>query len=209
MSRFVRFGALTLVAFVIAACSDATSSPDPVAPRSAPSFSASQSNSDQVMAGEVIVKFRNDADVDVVAKEHGLGYGYGGYKNSFYVLRGAAGNEHANANALKNDARVEYAEPNYLRQPTAINPKLWAFYNPGGLNMRFTTGKSNGQLIPSSYASIADADEDNIENYAAGGSDVVIGSIDTGVDLTHPEFAGRLILGMDWYSNDNSPADED
>jgi len=209
MSRFVRFGALTLVAFVIAACSDATSSPDPVAPRSAPSFSASQSNSDQVMAGEVIVKFRNDADVDVVAKEHGLGYGYGGYKNSFYVLRGAAGNEHANANALKNDARVEYAEPNYLRQPTAINPKLWAFYNPGGLNMRFTTGKSNGQLIPSSYASIADADEDNIENYAAGGSDVVIGSIDTEVDLTHPEFAGRLILGMDWYSNDNSPADED
>jgi subtilisin family serine protease len=119
------------------------------------------------------------------------------------------GNENANANALRSDARVRYAEPNYLRQPTAINPNLWAFFNPGGLNMDYTTGPSKGKPLPGSYASTLDADEDNIENYAAGGADVVVGSIDTGVDLTHVEFTGRLIPGRDWYSNDNDPTDED
>jgi len=113
------------------------------------------------------------------------------------------------AAALRGDARVVWAEPNYLRQTTAVNPKLWAFYNPGGLNMKYTSGGQKGQFIPSSYASIADADEDNVEGYAAGGSDVVIGSIDTGVDLLHPEFTGRLIAGKDWYNNDNDPTDDD
>src|SRR6185295_611225 len=71
------------------------------------------------------------------------------------------------------------------------------------------SGKNRGQSLPASYASTLDADEDNVEGYAAGGSDVVIGSIDTGVDFTHPEFSGRLIAGRDWYSNDNDPSDED
>jgi subtilisin family serine protease len=108
-----------------------------------------------------------------------------------------------------------YAEPNYLRQPTAaVDAKLWAFYNPGNLNMKFTTGKSKGQPLPSSYASTVDADEDAgpsgaTGTYAAGGGDVVIGSIDTGVDPTHPEFTGRLISGQDWYSNDADPRDEE
>jgi subtilisin family serine protease len=75
--------------------------------------------------------------------------------------------------------------------------------------MKFTSGKSKGQFLPSSYASTLDADEDNVEGYAAGGSDVVIGSIDTGVDLTHPEFTGRLIAGKDWYNNDNNPTDDE
>jgi subtilisin family serine protease len=80
--------------------------------------------------------------------------------------------------------------------------------------MKFTSGRDKGQPIPSSYASVADADEDNVEGYAAGGADVVVGSIDTGVDFTHPEFrnadgSSRLIAGRDWYSNDFDPSDTD
>ena len=37
----------------------------------------------------------------------------------------------------------------------------------------------------------------------------MIGSIDTGVDFSHPEFlSGQLIAGTDWYSNDSDPTDE-
>jgi serine protease len=75
--------------------------------------------------------------------------------------------------------------------------------------MKYSKGKSAGQFLSASYASTVDADEDNIEGYAAGGGDVVIGSIDTGVDLTHPEFTGRLIIGQDWYTNDGNPSDEE
>lgn len=75
--------------------------------------------------------------------------------------------------------------------------------------MRFTSGPGKGQPLPARFGSTVDADEDNIEGYAAGGSDVVIGSIDTGVDFAHPELTGRLIAGRDWYSGDDDPSDSD
>jgi subtilisin family serine protease len=188
----------------LAACDNATLSPEVTGGGSSRSQAA-----EQVMDGEVIVKMNDGADVTSVARDHGLAVAKGLRLQRTFVVRGAAGNERAMAASLRGDARVAYAEPNYLRQPTTINPKLWAFYNPGGLNMKYTSGGSRGKSLPASYASTLDADEDNIENYAAGGSDVVIGSIDTGVDLTHPEFTGRLIAGKDWYNNDNDPTDDD
>jgi len=74
--------------------------------------------------------------------------------------------------------------------------------------VKFSKGASKGQVV-SSYRSTTDADEDNVQGYGAGGSPVVIGSIDTGVDFNHSEFLpGQLIAGRDWVGNDSNPADE-
>jgi len=195
-------------ALAVAACSDNPSQPE--APAAGPAFATARAaGPEQVVPGEVIVRLKAGATAEAVARGHGLGVGEHGYRDAFVVLHGAAGRERADAAALRRNADVVYAEPNYLRQPTAINQNLWAFYNQGGTNMTYTTGKNKGKPLPASYASTADADEDNIEGYAAGGGNVVIGSIDTGVDFTHPEFTGRLIAGKDWYSNDNDPTDTD
>ena len=208
-----RMRALLLAVAVVgvAACSDDAVQPD--ANSTSADFSLRglrvTSGPEQVMPGEVIVKLKAGVDAATVGKAHGLALSARGYKDAFVVLKGAIGAERAGAAALRNDTRVVYAEPNYLRQPTAINPNLWAFFNPGGVNMKFTTGKSKGQFLPSSYASTSDADEDNIQGYATGGADVVIGSIDTGVDLDHPELVGRTIAGRDFYNNDNDPSDDD
>jgi subtilisin family serine protease len=195
----------------IAACSDDGVQPDVDSTPADLSLQGLRVSSgpEQVMPGEIIVKLKAGIDAATVGKAHGLALSARGYKDAFVVLKGAVGAEHATAAALRMDGRVVYAEPNFLRQPTAINPNLWAFYNPGGLNMKFTSGRSKGQFIPSSYASTSDADEDNIEGYATGGSDVVIGSIDTGVDLDHPELVGRTIAGKDFYNNDNDPSDDE
>jgi serine protease len=192
----------------LAACSDA---PVPASPELSPSSpsAAKSAADDDVVPGEVIVKMRDGADIDAVARTHGVGRGRQGFGHAFDILTTAPGNERAMAARLNADPNVEYAEPNYLRQVDAIDGRLWAFYNPGGLNMKFSdpTDSRYGTFIPSSYASVRDADEDNIEGYAAGGAPVTIGSLDTGVDFTHPEFSGRLIAGKDWYSNDNDPSD--
>ena len=209
MSRFMSAGITALAVASLAACSETALSPNDARDVPEVAFSANVRGPEQVMAGEVIVKLKDGASEEAVASAHGLALGEHGYNNAFVVMRGGAGAEQANANSLKNDNRVEYAEPNYLRQIDTIDEKLWAFYNPGGLNMTFTTGKSKGKPLPGSYASILDADEDNIENIAAGGADVVVGSIDTGVDMNHPEFTGRLIAGKDWYNNDNDPTDDE
>ncbi|HEX2723644.1 MAG TPA: S8 family serine peptidase [Gemmatimonadaceae bacterium] len=211
MSRFFSAGLAAIAVASLAACSDAPDAVignEPEPPQSVALSNGAQG--EQVMAGEVLVKVKNGVDVADVARGRGLSVGEHGYREAFVILRGAAGAEHANANALKSDSRVEWAEPNYLRRPT-VDPKLWAFKNPGGLNMLYSRGGSAGQPISSSYASTVDADEDNIDDsFGAGGAAVVIGSIDTGVDFTHTEFlAGQLIKGQDWYSNDTDPTDTD
>lgn len=208
MSRFLTASLAAIAATALAACSDVpvTNVSNSGVPQ-ALSLGVSQNDGpDDVVPGEVIVKFKDNADAANVARGKGLAVGQKGYKDEFVILKGNKGQEQAIANELKNDPRVEYAEPNYLRHPT-VDSRLWAFYNPGGLNMSFSDGSGP---IPSSYASVLDADEDNVSGYATGGAIVTIGSIDTGVELDHEQFvAGQLIPGYDWYSNDNNPFDED
>ena len=188
----------------IAACADA---PNPTAVSGAgPTLArAAADPTDDVVPGEIIVGLKDGANPDLVSARHKVKHGRHGFKEKFVVMHAAKGAERAAAAELAADPDVAFAEPNYLRHVDAIDSRLWAFYNPGGLNMQYTSGGTG--YIPSSYASIADADEDNIEGYAAGGADVTIGSIDTGVDFTHPEFSGRLIAGKDWVDNDNDPSD--
>lgn len=208
---------LLLLVAAVAACQDTST---PVAPAGGPAASVSpaamQAGPEQFVAGEIIVRLQDGASPQAVASAHGLGLSRIGYHDSFVVFHGAIGAERANAARLEEDSRVVYAEPNYLRQTTStpVDSRLWAFYNPGGLNMNYTSGPNKGGPIGASYASIMDADEDAAgqdiaSTFGAGGSDVVIGSIDTGVELSHPEFTGRLIAGHDWYSNDDDPSDED
>lgn len=202
MSRF-RMSAAALLALAAAACSDAPSSPEaaPV-PRSLP-----QASVDAVVPGEILVQMKEGIDFSVLTPSSGgVRFNRVGYAGSYGVLSVARGSEYAEAARIAADPRVEWAEPNYIRQPTAINPKLWAFFNPGGLSASFNDGTGP---LPATYASLLDADEDAIEGIAAGGGQVVISSIDTGVDMDHPEFTGRLIAGRDWFSNDANPEDEE
>ena len=206
MARLALKAVAAVVAVSLAACSDGPVQPGDLT--ASPDLAVARSGAEDVVAGEVIVKLKSGADIDEVVRKFKLARGQSGFAGKFDVLRGVKGQERADAARLAADPSVEYAEPNYLRQTTAIDSRLWAFYNPGGLNMSFYNDPSGRTgPLPSSYASILDADEDNVEGYAAGGGDVVIGSIDTGVDFQHPEFTGRLIAGRDWVNNDNDPSD--
>jgi serine protease len=204
--------ALALAALAaIAACSDSPVASSTISPESA-AFARADAE-EPVVAGEIIVKLRDGSTLDVdqlVARlaAHAAKKGARGYAGKFDVLKTLKGHERALAAFVAAMPDVEYAEPNYVRHTDAVDSRLWAFYNPGALNMSFFNDASGRTgPLPTSYASVADADEDNVSGYAAGGADVVIGSIDTGVDFTHPEFTGRLIAGRDWLDNDADPSD--
>lgn len=199
----------------VAACSDVPDAPSGALPPVGPNLSAASSE-DAVVPGEVLLKMRDDADLDAVVRGNGLAKGARGFANAFVVVHTERGNERAMAARLAADPRVEFAEPNYVRQPLAVNSRLWAFYNPGGMNMKFNEKDTNGrygQTLPSTYASLADADMDadftavQKCEVASCPTDIVIGNIDTGVDYNNPELAGRVILGKDWVDNDNDPMD--
>jgi serine protease len=206
MYRF-RTAAAAALTFAVAACSDA-----PAGPEATPTPLPLSENQDAVVPGEVIVKMKDGFDVSALTgTAQGLSFNRTGYKAEFSVMGVARGQERAEAARLSADPRVEYAEPNYIRQPTAIDPRLWAFYNPGGLNAYFNdpADSRNGQPLGATYASLLDADADAIAGIGAGGSPVVISSIDTGVDMDHSEFTGRLIAGRDWFNNDANPEDDE
>jgi serine protease len=208
MSRsFLRIAGAAVAVAVLGACSDSSApvGDDQLVPVLAPS--ASRGTIEAVVPGEVIIQTRDGADPSEFARGKGLGVAERLSAPGLAIVRVAAGNERAMAAQLNRDPALRFAEPNFLRQPHAIDPKLWAFHNPGGLSIKFTKGGSRGQPV-SNYFSLLDADEDNIEGYAAGGGQVLVGSIDTGADMDHPELAGRTIAGRDWVNNDNDPSDD-
>src|SRR5919199_1360213 len=157
MTRVSSLAIATVAALALAACSE-----DPVRPTIDQSRSADLSQlsvrgtgPEQVMPGEVIVKMKGGASPVALGRVYGLSLSLQGAHGAFAVLRGSVGRERALAAQLRADPNVAYAEPNYLRQPTTIDSRLWAFYNPGGLNMTFTKGSGKGQPIGASYASVA------------------------------------------------------
>lgn len=94
---------------------------------------------------------------------------------------------------------VEYAEPNYKVKICSIPNDayfndLWALNNIGQ-NINGISGT-------------VDADIDAIEAWdIIKDSNVIVGVIDTGVDLDHPDLKGNLVDGYDFIDNDNVPED--
>src|SRR4051812_42039604 len=173
-----RFAAVLAAAssLAVAACSDTLVPVQPDAsspPLSSPSLSKASAD-DDVVDGEVIVKLKDgsSATIDALTSRHGVAKGRSGYAKAFDVVHTTRGNERAMAARLAADPDVEYAEPNYIRHVN-VDSRLWAFSNPGGLNMTFSNDP-NGRTgsLPSTYASVADADEDALDGIAANGSDV-------------------------------------
>ncbi|MEJ2678485.1 MAG: S8 family serine peptidase [Gemmatimonadota bacterium] len=205
MRRIVPLGALAVAVFMTA-CQDSSQLVTPSASSLAPQPSLSVGQKPEgVMPGLILARLKEGADPAAMGRAHGVSLQRA--TPHFVVYRGAVGSERALAARMKADPSVVWAEPDYIRQPSTIDPRLWAFYNPGGLTITFTRGRTKGQVV-TSYESLNDADEDNVEGYAAGGAPDTIASIDTGVDFTHPEFlAGHLIAGRDYYDNDADPTD--
>lgn len=89
---------------------------------------------------------------------------------------------------LKSDPAVEYVEPNYQRSISITSPND-SYYNSYQWN------------LPKIKA-------DYVWDIQKGGSNVVIAIIDTGVSLSHPDLAGKLVAGYDAVAHDGDPSDE-
>jgi serine protease len=211
MRRLFTFatGAFSLI---LGGCADLS---EPVAPESPPSATAlvpilpSIQRAERVMPGRVLARVSAGADPADVANTHDVAFERQAAGGAFALFRGAAGNERALAARLGSDDRVVWAEPDYLRETTEVDPSLlWAFDNPGGLQVLYTRGRNSGKPV-SSYRSLNDADEDaSPGSWGSSGGPVAIASIDTGVEFSHPEFGqAELVAGRDFYDNDDDPSD--
>lgn len=109
------------------------------------------------------------------------------------ILDGA--NPETRAAELQNDIflRVEFAEPNFLTQAPEARGNSWSI---GGTSTQYANQWFRDPLrIPQAHQQTQ-------------GLGVKIAVLDTGIDLNHPAFTGRLIAGYDFVNDDNNPSEE-
>lgn len=147
--------------------------------------------------GEVVLKLFSAGDLGAVAAQYGLDPApidqFG--SRPIYRLRvvGSA-DPLAKAGELKGDGRVEYAEPNYLTE-TPESRRGRGSWVVGG-----DDGDYRGQWAPDTIR-LAEA------HTVTRGAGVTVAVLDTGLDLAHPAFAGRLVPGFDFVDFDADPSE--
>lgn len=103
------------------------------------------------------------------------------------VLEVRKGDEGRAIAELRKDPNIEFAEPDYVAQALVVP------------NDPYYAG-SEWHLPKISAPSAWD--------FSTGASSVVLAVVDTGVQSSHPDLAGRVLAGYDFANNDSDPSDD-
>jgi thermitase len=143
--------------------------------------------------GEVIVKLRGpgNSNLNKIAKDYNLDkrpidqFG----RRLIYRLHILDGMAVPNKAALlRQDARVEFAEPNYVNSIPEDGGKRWR------------TGESSS-APPSNWA----LERMQVTKAPGRGAGITVAVLDTGVDTKHPALRGKLVPGYDFVDDDRRP----
>ncbi len=161
------------------------------APQPAPNFSA------DFVPGELIVGFKRTNLLQSFPMPQGVQTA----KNTprlnavnAMLVNVPAGKEAAYREQLLQSDSVLFVEPNYIIEAadTIPNDPLW---DP---TPSFPNGQWNMPFIGAPAA----------WDTSQGSSDTVLAILDSGLDTSHPEFAGRLLPGYDFVEHDTTPQDQ-
>ena len=150
------------------------------------------------LPAEVIVKLTSSADLATVAADYALDpTPIDRFRShSIYRLRildGASPRDKASVLMADSLFRVVYAEPNLPTQaPEGQGHVLWA------------GGGGAGDYVAQWAALKIRLSEAHAVTSGAG---ITVGVLDTGVDLTHPALAARLVSGFDFVDADADPSE--
>ncbi len=146
---------------------------------------------DRFVPGRVLVKFRANIGLDharqIVAALGARDADEIPQINLFVLDLPAQADEVALANVLKQRPEVEFAELDHIVRPADVLPNDPWFANWEGHLRRIQA--------PTAWAT------------TVGSSNVVIAILDTGVDASHEDLAGKIVPGWNTYNNNSSTAD--
>ncbi|HEU0294603.1 MAG TPA: S8 family serine peptidase [Anaerolineales bacterium] len=162
----------------------------------APVTSAGAQESNDFLPDEVLVKLLQASEVVGLAADYDLDptpldqFG----SRPIYRLRildGASPPDRAAQ--LASDSRVVYAEPNFVgRAPEGVQRVSWP------------KGDESGDYVEQWAAGMIRLPEAHTLTRGAG---ITVAVLDTGVDLSHPALAGRLVDGFDFVDLDADPSE--
>ncbi|MDZ7362581.1 MAG: S8 family serine peptidase [candidate division KSB1 bacterium] len=180
----------------------------------APVF-VTESGAKQMMTDEFVVRVRSN--VTPVAFENA--YRAMGAEiirdlgNNTYLMRvgkAAGHNGLSAANHLFNNGLVEWAEPNSVYPEKSL---LHAVANDTHYNSQWAhrnTGQAVANGLGGTVVGTADSDMDVdlAWDISMGSPSIIVGIVDTGVDLAHPDLQANIVQGFDPTENDFVPNDD-
>lgn len=153
---------------------------------------------DEYVEGEVLVTFKTNIAINganAALSKHALRMAEHYDRNSRHTQRVNGLIRQKNRStaqlieSLKTDPNVETVEPNYIRKVSTTPPndpnfsKLWGLQNTGqSVNGTAGTSGTDTNFLPAWKLARSSTEE------------VVIGVVDTGVDITHPDLAANIWL---------------
>jgi subtilisin family serine protease len=164
-------------------------------------LSGSESQPAQYVPGELIVKFRDAASAATIAAAHSAA----GSRTLKTFSAGTSRLLHLKLNPgivvedavsqYQQSPAVEYAEPNYLYQASAI-PNDTLFTTLWGLH-------NTGQTVNGTAGTVgADIEAPDAWNLTTGSPNVIIGVVDTGIAYDHPDLAPNMWINTGEIPND-------
>jgi thermitase len=151
---------------------------------------------DPQVAGQLILRLRNAADLPSIAAQYSLDPSPLDELPiaPLYLMRIADGTSpDAKALSLSADSRVAYAEPNAVGSAAEDQgDESWA--SGGGPSTYLGQWAPAVIRLPQAFT-------------VTRGANVTIAVLDTGVDTTHPALSGHLVAGYDFVDNDADPSE--
>ncbi|MDH7485256.1 MAG: S8 family peptidase [Anaerolineae bacterium] len=142
------------------------------------------------MPGRILVKFWPKAQLSVQAVMDDMGLRPLGHLRALdvYIVEVTPGSELETAARLAAHPAVAYAEPDVLVQALATPNDP---YYVNGYQWNLTRIKA-----------------EQAWDTTTGSSDIVIAIVDTGVDLSHPDLAAKIVAGYDFVNGDSDASDD-
>ncbi len=164
---------------------------------------------DPAQPTDIIVKLKNGESVSPIAARHHLTVVDQFGKRPIYRLQVQAGASLDQALAdVRADARVDFAEKNFEQNaPEFRRTVVWELRTVVW-ELVASQGQYTGQWAAGALqlTNAQTAARVNTPGLPAG-SGIRVAVLDTGIDKTHPAFAGKLLGGWDFVDDDNDPSE--
>lgn len=154
-----------------------------------------------ITAGQILVKFRDNAAAPGVLRPHGLSDGPGVGSTGAHLITVPAGKELQLIDALSRNPAVEYAEPDYVVTPATNDTYFQSQYALENTAQPFTN--TEGKIPISAGTEDADVDAVAAWNVTKGGG-IKVAVLDSGVATDNPDINPQVVARANFTTSRNN-----